>query len=475
MLGGGIPAGSVIVLAGEPGTGKTILTLQMLFSLARQGRRCLYVTTLSEPSLKVIRFMQQLTFFDQQLFDDHIALVDVGTIAQTRGVAAAFSHIKDHVERDPPALVAIDSIKALHDFIGTDARSRAVLYDLAVSVAAWGVTVLLVGEYVRDDFARFPEFAIADGIVHLTNQPHELTSQRILEVLKLRGADYATGRHFFEMSRNGITFYPRVRMPQVPSDGAVSTTERVRTGVAGLDELLGGGIPVGSTTFIQGGTGTGKTLRGLHFLVEGARRGERGVLFTLEETLGQLRGIARNFGWDLQALESRGLPTLNYTSPVELSTDRFLHDARERVEQLGARRLVLDSLTSAALGAPSQRRFQELVYALNKHLRLADVTSLMTVETPELLGAAALTGPGISPAADNIVLLRYVELEGRLDRAVAVLKARGVNLRSELRQLSVGREGLQVGPPFAGLRGVLTGLPDLRDRARGLPSQGSDR
>jgi circadian clock protein KaiC len=262
-------------------------------------------------------------------------------------------------------------------------------------------------------------------------------------------------------------------MPEIPPDGAMQTAERVRTGIAGLDELFGGGIPVGSATFVQGGSGAGKTLLGLHFLVEGARRGERGILFTLEESLGQLRGIAGNFGWNLQDFENQGLLLLNYTSPVELSTDRFLHDARERVMQFEARRLVLDSLTSASLGAPSQRRFQELVYALTKHLRLGGVTSVMTVETPELLGSTALTSYSISPAADNIVLLRYVEIDGRLDRAVTVLKARGVNLRPDLRQLHVGGEGLRVGPTFAGLRGILTGLPNPSDRVSGPPSPGS--
>jgi circadian clock protein KaiC len=475
VLGGGLPTGSVIMVAGEPGTGKTVLTLQIIFSLARQGRRSLYVTTLSEPSLKVIRFMQQLAFFDERLLDSHMRLLDIGAIAQTQGIEEALSHVKDQVERDPPDLVAIDSIKALHDFAASHGRSRAVLYDLAVNVAGWGVTTLLVGEYVREDFARFPEFAIADGIVHLTNQPHELTSVRQLEVLKLRGTDYVTGRHFFEMSPSGIEFFQRLWMPPIPSDGAPPAEERLTTGVAGLDELLGGGLPARSTTFAQGATGAGKTLLGLHFLVAGARQGESGILFTLEETLEQLRGIAGAFGWNLLELERQGRLTLRYTSPVELSTDRFLHDVREQVETLGVRRLVLDSLTSAALGASSQRRFQELVYAVTKHLRVAGITSLMTVEVPELLGSANLGGHGISAAADNIILMRYLEIEGRLDRALAVLKARGVSLVSELRRLSIGREGLQVGASFTGLRGVLTGLPDAAGGASGPPSPGSVR
>jgi circadian clock protein KaiC len=256
----------------------------------------------------------------------------------------------DAVDRDEIRRVPLDSIldlrEGLSDALGLGSGAN-------VRQRGWGVTTLLVGEYVRDDFARFPEFAIADGIVHLTNQPNELTSMRQLEVHKLRGTDYVGGRHFFEMSRNGIVFYPRVRMPQDTSEGSAPAVERLSTGVAGLDELLGGGLPARSATFVQGSTGTGKTLLGLHFLVAGAQQGEAGILFTLEETFEQLRGIAASFGWNLQELERQGRLRMNYTSPVELSTDRFLHDVREQVETLGVRRLVLDSLTSARLGANS--------------------------------------------------------------------------------------------------------------------------
>ena len=133
--------------------------------------------------------------------------------------------------------------------------------------------------------------------------------------------------------------------------------------------MLGGGLPRASATVVQGGTGTGKTLLGLQFLLEGARNGEPGIHFLLEETPDQLRGIAHGLGWDLAGSSERGLITLSYTSPVELSTDRFLDRARQQIERLGARRAVLDSLTSMALGVPSERRFKELVYAITKHFR----------------------------------------------------------------------------------------------------------
>jgi circadian clock protein KaiC len=462
VLDGGVPAGAVVVVAGTPGTGKTVLSLQMMFSLARAGKRSLYVTTLSEPSLKLIRFMQQFDFFDPALLEDRIAFLDIGARARTESLDAALAQVKDRVEADGPALLVIDSSKALHDFVTDHAHARNAMYDLAVSAATWGATTLLVGEYSSHEFAQCPEFAIADGIIHLTNQQQEFTSLRLIEVTKMRGCAYVTGRHFFEITRAGFLFYPRVTAPVIPDGGELRPVP-VPTGVPGLDELVDGGVPERSSTIIKGATGTGKTLLGLHFLVEGVRRREPGILFTLEETPDQLRGIARNFGWSLADMEREGLLTVRYTSPVELSTDRFLHTSREEARRLGARRIVVDSLTSAALGVASARRFQELVYALTKHLRILGATTVMTAEVAELLGPAAMSGEGLSLTSDNVILLRYIELQGRLDRTIAVLKARGVDLQSELRQFSIGKQGAQVGKRYSGMRGILTGMPSPVD------------
>jgi circadian clock protein KaiC len=248
----------------------------------------------------------------------------------------------------------------------------------------------------------------------------------------------------------------------------VDLAERIATGVAGLDALLLNGLPQASATMIQGGTGTGKTLIGLHFLLEGTRRGEPGILFTLEETPAQIRAVAKGFGWNLVPLEAEGRLLINYTSPVELVTDRFLDEALKQIARIGARRAVIDSLTSMALGVASQRRFRELVYALTKHFRAAGVTPLMTMEVAELLGTAQLTGHGVSSIADNLIALRYVEMDGRLERAVFVLKARGTSHASELRRFMIDDRGARVGERFQDLRGVLTGVPQLA-RGEGRP------
>jgi circadian clock protein KaiC len=466
ILGGGLPVRSLNVIAGEPGAGKTLFALQMLFALARQGRKGLYFTTLSEPSLKLVQYMQQFSFFDQSLIERGIVFADLGSVIRRKGAEATLSEITGRVEREEPAVVVIDSFKAVRDILGDAAALRTFVYDLAVHTAGWGAASLLVGEYTEAETASDAEFTIADGIIRFTNSRHELTAVREVEVLKLRGADYVTGGHFYEIGPDGLAFFPRVRSPDsIAAESAgtagrpVSTPERASTGVAGLDAMLGGGLPRASTTVVQGGTGTGKTLLGLQFLLEGARHGEAGIHFTLEETPDQLRQIAHGLGWDLPAFEERGLLTLSYTSPVELSPDRFLDRARQEVEKLGARRAVLDSLTSMALGVPSDRRFKELVYAVAKHFRAHGVTLDINMEVADLLGSAQLSGHGVSFAADNVIQLKYVEIEGRLERGLSVLKARGVRHATDVRRLSVERDGVQVGSPFEGLRGVLTGLP----------------
>jgi circadian clock protein KaiC len=457
ILGGGIPARSVNVVAGEPGSGKTIFALQLLFHYARLGLKSIYFTTLSEPSLKLIAYLQQFSFFDAALLDEMIRIVDLGAALRRRDEGALLADIDARVAQDEPVLVVIDSFKALSDMLPDAVRARSFVYDLAVQMAGWGATTLLLGEYTDAEMGRRAEFAIADGILRFGSRRVDLTSTRELDVLKLRGAAFVAGRHFFEIGPGGMSFYPRVRGPEGAADPRIPITERVPSGVAGLDRLLAGGLPRASATVIHGGTGTGKTILGLHFLVEGARLGQPGILFLLEETPNQLREIGRGFGWDLDGLEAAGQLRIIYASPVELSTDRFLDQARREVQRGGAQRAVLDSLTSMSLGVPSEPRFRELVYALNKHFRAAQVTSIMTMEAADLLGAAQLSGQGVSFAADNVIQLRYVEGEGRLERGVSVLKARGVAHATELCRLTIGPRGAEIGAAYPSARGVLRG------------------
>jgi circadian clock protein KaiC len=458
ILGGGFPTRSIVVIAGEPGSGKTVLTLQTLFNAARRGKKCLYFTTVSEPAIKVMRYMQLFDFFDADLLERQVIFSDLGESLRS-GAEQTLAEITSRVEEHQPSFVAVDSFRAVGELLRDPLDMRRFVYDLAVQMTGWGATTLLVGEYTRDEYASFAEFAIADGIVRLGSERKDLTSVREMEVLKLRGSAYISGQHFFDISKAGVAVYPRVSAPiDVQSQASVESEERTSTGISGLDDLLGGGLPRNSATIVQGSTGVGKTLISLQFLLHGAARGEKGILFTLEETPEQLRAIARSLGWDLNALEQQERLVIKYTSPVELSTDRFLHDARATVRELGASRAVFDSLTTMALGVPSRRRYKEMIYAISKHMRRAGVSLLLTIESRRLLGSNELSDDGVSFIADNVLQLRYIEVDGHLARAISVLKARGIRHNSELRAFKISEGGVEVASePFAVQRGVITG------------------
>lgn len=466
ILGGGLPTQSVVVIAGEPGSGKTVLTLQILFRAARKGKKCLYFTTMGEPAIKVIRYMQLFDFFDAALVDQQIMVADLSA-AVRKGADATLTELSAMIEKHQPAFLAIDSFRAIADHIDAGHVARSFVYNLATQTAGWGVTTLLVGEYLLDELSKFAEFAIADGILRLGAEKQELTSVRQLEVLKLRGMDYVSGIHFLEISGKGVFVFPRVRAPKLADVLRVEKPERVSTGIGGLDELFDGGIWRISSTLLQGPSGSGKTILSLQFLLAGARQGEKGILFTLEETPDQLRMIATSLGWELSEMERKGLLLISYISPVELSTDRYLQTARERVVTSKARRAVFDSLTSMQLGVPSERRFKELVYSLSKHMHAADVTLLMTMEEPQLLGTEELSGHGISFIADNLLRLRYTEVDGRLERVISILKARGIKHRTQARLLKIGHGGLTVTDAgLSGRRGALTGRAPAETRSK---------
>jgi circadian clock protein KaiC len=460
ILGGGIPERAVVVVAGEPGSGKTVLMMQMVFDAARKGRKTLYLTTLSEPAQKLVQYMQLFDFFDPDVLHEHVVIADVGSSIR-KGATVLLETLQSRIEAEEPAIIVIDSFRAMVEMLPDPHDRRTFTYDLCCHAAGWGATSFLVGEYTRDDVADRPEFAIADGIVLLGSEREELTSVRGLEVLKMRGMPYASGRHFLEVAEHGVAIYPRVSAPaDATSSPSLTLADRVSTGVPGLDAALDGGLPRRSTTLIQGGTGTGKTLLGLRFLLEGASSGEPGILFTLEESSEQLRAIAASVGWNLAEAERAGRLTIVYTSPVELSTDRFLRTVSETVKASGARRAVFDSLTTMALGVPSERRYKELVYSLAKHLRSDDTTLVMTSETQQLLGSANLSGGGVSFIADNLLQLRSVEIDGRLDRSIAVIKARGIRHATEAHKMAIDEHGITItAGAFKQMRGVLTGLP----------------
>jgi circadian clock protein KaiC len=269
-----LPERSVTVIAGEPGAGKTVFTLQMLFHMARQGYKSLYFTTLSEPALKLIRYMQLFSFFDLPLLDDRCHFLDLGSTLRTEGVEPGLAVIREVVEREEPTLVAIDSFKAIHDLLGASTQARSFVYDLAVHMAAWGATTFLVGEYTLEEARSYPEFTIADGIIHLTSRRQELTTVREIEVYKLRGANSIPGRHFFDIGSEGSPSIPACRYLTSPRGWCFPSAIGSRPGCPDWMPCYREGSPAAAPRWWKAGPGSGKRSSVWHFLstVPGRRR-----------------------------------------------------------------------------------------------------------------------------------------------------------------------------------------------------------
>lgn len=359
-----------------------------------------------------------------------------------------------------PAIIAIDSYRALRDLFASPEAARAIVCDLLVNLSVTGVTTFLTVEYDPYEISHLPEFYSADSIFNLSLNREGLRASRRLEVLKLRGSNSATGVHFFDITSGGIVVFPRVSVPaeleKEPQSGVVS---RLSTGVAGLDSMMGGGLPSRSTTLLQGGTGTGKSTLAISFLAEGARRGEPGLMITLEETREQVVESFSSRNWPLEQWDRQGLLRIVYVSPVELAGDALLQTARGLIDQLGAKRAVIDSISSLNLSLATENRSAELIYSLVKTFRTKDVTTIVTNEVPQLMGTAALSSEGYSFVVDNTIMLRYVEIESRLALAVTVLKMRGSAHERLLRELRITGDTVSVLDPFLEFHGVLSGVP----------------
>lgn len=450
IVEGGIPVYSVNIITGAPGSGKTIFAQQMLFNVAMEDNPAIFFTTLSEPSVKMIRYQRNFSFFIPHKINTSVFFFDLGDTIRNEGLARTTEVIVDYVKRYGAKYVVIDSFKAIYELADSTMEVRKFGYDLAVELSTWECTTFLVGEYTMHEVETQPIFAIADGVIHLNYSSHGLQRLRFIEVLKMRGTNTFDGKHSFSIDREGVTIYPRITGPSIDRFEAYDVSmRRISSGVAELDDMLASGYLEGSATLIVGGAGTGKTLLGLHFICEGALRGEPGVIVTFQESPSQLESIAATFGWDLHQMQQDQLLRIIYTSPVELNPDQHAAYVRQATTAIGAKRVLIDSLMDLEASITDKSRYRDYVSAVVNFFRSRGVTSIMTDEVPELFALAKLSSYGVSYLSDNVILLRYVEHGAEIDRTIGVLKMRSSPHSKEHRKYWISNRGIMILPSEA--------------------------
>lgn len=436
ILGGGLPTNAINLVIGLPGSGKTILAEQYVFANATLERPAVYLSTVSEPFDKLIRYGQTLSFFEPTAIGRSVFFEDLGAVLNENGLAGVLEKIATLLKERRPAMMVIDSFKALSAYAG-DSDLRPFLHELAGRLSASPVSSFWVGEFAEEEIGDAPEFAIADAIISLVTTPSSQREARWLRVMKLRGSAFAPGQHAYRLSADGLDVFPR--LADVPDVGDYQFAEqRVSSGIAALDAMLADGYRPGTSTLCAGPSGTGKTLMGLHFVFKGADEGEPGLLATLQEHPVELERILTGFGWSLDndAVE------LMYRSPVDIYVDQWVYQLLDTVERTGARRVLIDSLTDLQLASPDPARFREYMYSLVQRLARSGVSLFMTSELPDLFETTRLSEHGVSHLADNVVLLEYLRENAAVRRALTVLKTRASRHQPEVREYTISREGI---------------------------------
>ena len=445
IFGGGLPKGSVTVLAGPPGSGKTILAQQIGFHQARTSK-VVFFQTLSEPTVKTLLYLQQFSYYDESKLHDSVRFIDLGAILNTKGLASAAETIMEHVKAEKPGMVVIDSFRAFDDLSSSPEELRKFHYQLAVNLIAWECTALLLGEFNPKDLETNPLFSVIDALIIMNQVESCGEQQRILQTVKMRGAAHNRDKHPFIINHNGIEVYaPRVTLRRDPAaDTRNSKEPRLKTGIVTLDRLLGAGVSRGSSVMVSGTAGTGKTLLLLEFIYRGAKEfGEKGIFISFEETEERLRATAKGIGWDLDREIDKGLIEILYIPQPDLIVESHLLTIQERICSQGVRRVAIDSLSGFLHKVLDPQVVREKVFQLATIVQNAQAVGLFATDLPA--GTEQISRFGVEATiVDGVILLSAPKVGHMRKRNIEIYKLRNTAHALGEHAMTISQGGITV-------------------------------
>jgi circadian clock protein KaiC len=458
VLGGGLPEYSFNLIAGQPGCGKTTLAHQIMFALATPARPAIYFTVLGEPPLKMLRYQQQFDYFDNEAVNRSVRFVSLSDDAMAGDLERVLTRIAEEVTAYNPGLVFVDSFRSVvfanQNASGPRMSLQHFVQQLGMLMTSWQATTFLIGEYFNETDAN-PVFTVADGLIWLRQSVQRNSMVRKLEIMKMRGQPSLPGLHTFRIDRSGVRVFAPAQVVAQRAASAQDPQGRACTGVAALDEMLGGGLPRGYSLLVAGPSGSGKSILAASFLAEGAREGETGVVAAFEQRPNRARNPV------LVDLIAKGQVAVVDSREPDLSIDEVVLLILTQVRRLNATRVVIDSLSGFELAlAPTFRTdFRESLLGLVDALARAGVSVLMTSELEDRYTDLRFSPYGAAFLTDAIVVQRYIEVDSRLQRVMAVVKVRGSEHSNQLRAYTIDDDGIRVGEMLSDQEGLLGGRP----------------
>ncbi len=465
ILGSGIPEFSFNVIAGTPGCGKTTLAHQIAFANATPDAPVLYFTVLGEPALKMLRYQQQYSFFDEAKLGKAIRFINLADVVLEKDLNAVLEEIIKQVTAIHPGIVVVDSFRTVvrRATPGTsELEMQSFIQRLAQFLTGWQATTFLVGEYAQEEMRDNPLFTVADGLFWLWQVTERNSVVRKLQIIKLRGQASVPGLHTFRISGGGLQAFSRT-LGLAGKKSKPGRARRLSIGIPELDTMMGGGILEGDSLLIAGPSGTGKSALATQFIAEGLRNGEAGIMAIFEERPQGYTDRADTFGLNLRKPQEGGTLEILYLRPLDLSVDETMQEILDAIERVGAKRLVIDSLVGFEMAlAPGFRAdFRESLYRMIGALTGAGITILSTVEVEDTFTAMPFSHYAISFLTDDILRLRYVEIDGQLRKVLVVVKMRGGNHSKDIREYVITDKGVVlIHPRQTDYARLTTGLPE---------------
>lgn len=451
------------LLNGYPGVGKTTLALQFLLEGVRQGERVLYIS-LSETEDEIRQVADShgwsLDGVEIHEFASTANLrVDSNTIYATEDIELreTIGMIFEQVERHRPTRLVIDSLSEIRLLSQSDPVFRHQILAFKRAFSTQSCTVLLLDDQASKSEVTQVE-SLAHGVITLEQMAKQFgADRRRLRVVKLRGSTFRSGYHDYVVARGGLVVFPRLVAAEHRTDALARSLE---SNIVELDAALGGGVDAATSTLIIGAAGTGKSAIAVAFAAAAAARGETASVFLFEERINTMRKRARQLGIEIDSLVDAGTLRLRQVDPSELAPDEFTQLVRAEVEEHGTKLVVIDSINGYFTAMPEERFMTLHMHELLAYLSERSVATLLTMAQAGLVGQMTSV-VDVSYLSDTVVLLRYFEANGRIRKALSVVKKRSGHHDDSIRELRLGTDGITVGAPLVGMQGVLTGVPSL--------------